>query len=86
MPDEFLSILTPSPLPPEPLPRRVGSRKIFGQFVFLILILLSAGVGALGGLVCAGWLAASVCVAGDRRSIRVKAAIDCCTGLLSLFP
>jgi penicillin-binding protein 1A len=29
----------------------VRSRKIFGQFVFLILLLLSAGVGALGGLV-----------------------------------
>jgi penicillin-binding protein 1A len=29
----------------------VSSRKIFGQFVFLILVLLSAGIGALGGLV-----------------------------------
>jgi penicillin-binding protein 1A len=29
----------------------VSSRKLFGQFVFLILVLLSAGVGALGGLV-----------------------------------
>jgi penicillin-binding protein 1A len=29
----------------------VSSRKIFGQFVFLILLLLSAGIGALGGLV-----------------------------------
>jgi penicillin-binding protein 1A len=29
----------------------VSSRKLFGQFVFLILLLLSAGVGALGGLV-----------------------------------
>src|SRR5579863_5435661 len=40
---------------PPPRPRRpsflVRSRKIFGQFVFLILILLSAGVGALAGLV-----------------------------------
>ncbi|HEV2351189.1 MAG TPA: PBP1A family penicillin-binding protein [Terriglobia bacterium] len=40
---------------PAPRPRRpsflVRSRKIFGQFVFLILILLSAGVGALAGLV-----------------------------------
>ena len=32
-------------------PRHVSSRKIFGQFVFLILLLLSAGIGALGGLV-----------------------------------
>ena len=29
----------------------MSSRKIFGQFVFLILVLLSAGAGALGGLV-----------------------------------
>jgi penicillin-binding protein 1A len=29
----------------------MSSRKIFGQFVFLILLLLSAGAGALGGLV-----------------------------------
>jgi penicillin-binding protein 1A len=29
----------------------VSSRKVFGQFVFLILVLLSAGVGALAGLV-----------------------------------
>lgn len=40
---------------PPPRPRRpsflMRSRKIFGQFVFLILILLSAGVGALAGLV-----------------------------------
>jgi penicillin-binding protein 1A len=28
----------------------VSSRKVFGQFVFLILLLLSAGVGALAGL------------------------------------
>ena len=32
-------------------PRPVGSRKIFGQLVFLILVLFAAGVGALGGLV-----------------------------------
>jgi len=32
-------------------PRRGSSRKIFGQFVFLILVLFSAGAGALGGLV-----------------------------------
>jgi len=40
-------------LPPErePPPPRVSSRKIFGQFVFLVLVLLSAGMGALGGLV-----------------------------------
>jgi penicillin-binding protein 1A len=32
-------------------PHHASSRKIFGQFVFLILVLLSAGLGALGGLV-----------------------------------
>ena len=38
-------------LPPRE-PRRAGtSRKLFGQFVFLILLLLSIGIGALGGLV-----------------------------------
>jgi len=50
MPDEFLSIVTPPP-PADPSARRVKGRKIFGQFVFLILVLLSAGIGALGGLV-----------------------------------
>ncbi len=34
-----------------PPPPRLASRRIFGQFVFLILVLLSAGIGALGGLV-----------------------------------
>ena len=29
----------------------MSSRKFFGQFVFLILVLLFAGAGALGGLV-----------------------------------
>ncbi len=40
--------------PPPPRPRSsllVRSRKIFGQFVFLILILLSAAAGSLAGLV-----------------------------------
>src|SRR5580658_5411838 len=32
-------------------PRPMTSRKLFGQFVFLILVLLSAGLGALAGLV-----------------------------------
>src|SRR5579862_8752694 len=42
--------LTSSPPPREP--RSPGtSRKLFGQFVFLILLLLAVGVGALGGLV-----------------------------------
>jgi len=42
------SELSPSP----PLrPPRVRSRRVFGQFVFLILLLLSGGAGALGGLV-----------------------------------
>ena len=42
--------ITSVPPPGDP-PRHVSSRKIFGQFVFLILVLFSAGVGALGGLV-----------------------------------
>ena len=42
--------LTSVPPPDDPRPP-VSSRKIFGQFVFLILLLLSAGAGALGGLV-----------------------------------
>ena len=51
MPDTFLSI-TDSPTPPSPpTPPQVSSRKVFGQFVFLILLLLAAGVGALAGLV-----------------------------------
>ncbi len=49
MPPDFSSITS---VPPrrDP-PPHMSSRKIFGQFVFLILLLLSAGVGALGGLV-----------------------------------
>ncbi len=39
------------PLPYRPLPPRLRSRKIFGQFVFLTLVLLAAALGALGGLV-----------------------------------
>jgi len=50
MPDTFLSITTPPP-PRRPSPPRVGSRKVFGQFVFVILLLLATGVGALAGLV-----------------------------------
>jgi penicillin-binding protein 1A len=49
MPDKFLSITSVPPLRDPPPP--VSSRRIFGQFVFLILVLLSAGIGALGGLV-----------------------------------
>jgi len=50
MPDTFLSITTPPP-PRRPTPPKVSSRKVFGQFVFLILLLLSVGMGALAGLV-----------------------------------
>ena len=49
MAPEFYSI-TSVPPPREP-PPHMSSRKIFGQFVFLILLLLSAGIGALAGLV-----------------------------------
>ena len=49
MAPDFYS-LTSVPPPRDP-PGHVSSRKIFGQFVFLILVLFSAGVGALGGLV-----------------------------------
>jgi penicillin-binding protein 1A len=48
MPDEPLSIISP---PPIKRPSGVSSRRIFGQFVFLILLLLSSGIGALVGLV-----------------------------------
>jgi len=49
MPDMFLSITTP-PEPRRPPPPKISSRKVFGQFVFLTLLLLSAGIGALAGL------------------------------------
>lgn len=49
MRDYPLSIISPPPKRERP-PRRVSSRKIFGQFVFLTLVLLSAGIGALAGL------------------------------------
>ena len=42
----------PAPLPPPPHePSRFSLRHVIGQFFYLILVLLSAGVGALGGLV-----------------------------------
>jgi penicillin-binding protein 1A len=50
MPDTFLSITTPPP-PRRPSPPKVSSRKVFGQFVFLTLLLLAVGMGALAGLV-----------------------------------
>ena len=46
-PDYYSVTSVPTPRDPRP---PVSSRKIFGQFVFLILVLLSAGIGALGGL------------------------------------
>jgi len=45
---------SPDPLTPpigSPAPPPLSSRKVFGQFVFLILLLLSVGGGALGGLI-----------------------------------
>ena len=42
----------PAPLPPPPhQPSRFSLRRVIGQFFYLILVLLSAGAGALGGLV-----------------------------------
>ena len=49
MPNNPLSITAEPPRAAPPPP--VSSRRIFGQFVFLILVLLAAGVGALGGLI-----------------------------------
>jgi len=49
MAPDFYSV-TSVPPPRDP-PRHMSSRKLFGQFVFLILVLFSAGIGALGGLV-----------------------------------
>ncbi len=48
---DFDTIIPEPPPPPLRPPRRGRSRKLFGQFVFLILLLLSIGAGALGGLV-----------------------------------
>ena len=48
---EAASQPAPPPPPPPPAVPRVRGYKVFGQFVFLILVLLSAGLGALGGLV-----------------------------------
>jgi penicillin-binding protein 1A len=39
------------PPPPPPKPPRVLSRKLIARLVFLALVLLSAGIGALGGLI-----------------------------------
>src|SRR5271154_5806454 len=47
-PDHYSITSVPSRRGPPP---PMSSRKLFGQFVFLILVLLSAGVGALAGLV-----------------------------------
>jgi penicillin-binding protein 1A len=47
-PDSYSITSVPPPREPR-LP--VSSRKLFGQFVFLILLLLAAGIGALAGLV-----------------------------------
>ncbi len=50
MPETSFSITTPS-LPPGNRPPGISSRRVFGQFIFLTLLLLSAGVGSLAGLV-----------------------------------
>ena len=47
-PDQYSITSTPPPRQPRP---SFSSRRLFGQFVFLILLLLAAGIGALGGLV-----------------------------------
>jgi penicillin-binding protein 1A len=39
------------PPPPPPKPRRVLSRRLIARLVFLALVLLAAGIGALGGLI-----------------------------------
>jgi penicillin-binding protein 1A len=50
--DDFLSLgLTDYKPPPPPPPPRVRSRRVFGQLVFVVLVLLAAGAGALSGLV-----------------------------------
>lgn len=49
--DDFEHSLFSAPPPRKRNLLLVQSRKIFGQFVFLILVLLSAGVGVLAGLV-----------------------------------
>ena len=46
--DEEDSFAAPPPPPPR---KRFSSRRVFGQFVFLILVLLAAGLGAMAGLV-----------------------------------
>jgi len=48
MPDDFVPISSLPPVGPIP---PASSRRIFGQFVFLTLVLLAAGIGALAGLV-----------------------------------
>lgn len=48
---QSLGLSGPASELPRPAPPRVHSRRVFGQFVFLILLLLSAGAGALAGLV-----------------------------------
>ena len=49
--DDFEFSLFSAPPPKKRSSLLVRSRKVFGQFVYLILILLSAGGGALAGLV-----------------------------------
>src|SRR5271169_683178 len=51
MDDSDFSLFAAPPPPPERVSFLMRSRKIFGEFVILTLLLLSAGVGAVAGLV-----------------------------------
>jgi penicillin-binding protein 1A len=48
---DFQSLRLPEPFDAPPPPPRFNSRKVFGQVVLVFLVLLAAGLGAVGGLV-----------------------------------